>query len=36
MNRQENITFVIVTHSSEIAGRAGRSLMMKDGRIVND
>lgn len=34
LNSQENITFVIVTHSSEIAARAGRSLKMKDGCLV--
>jgi ABC-type lipoprotein export system ATPase subunit len=34
LNSRENITFVIVTHSSEIAARAGRSLKMKDGRLV--
>jgi len=33
MNQQENITFVIVTHSSEIAGRTGRSMQMKNGRL---
>jgi ABC-type lipoprotein export system ATPase subunit len=35
MNRQENITFVIVTHSREIAARAGRSLQMKEGCLIN-
>lgn len=35
MNRQENITFVIVTHSSEIAARAERSLQMKEGCLIN-
>jgi putative ABC transport system ATP-binding protein/lipoprotein-releasing system ATP-binding protein len=34
LNRQENITFVIVTHSSEIAARAARTMQMKDGRLV--
>ncbi len=35
LNRQEDITFVIVTHSSEIAARAGRWLQMQDGRLLN-
>ena len=34
LNSRENITFVIVTHSSEIASRAGRTLQMKDGRLI--
>ena len=34
LNRQENITFVIVTHSSDIAARAGRSLQMKEGHLT--
>jgi putative ABC transport system ATP-binding protein/lipoprotein-releasing system ATP-binding protein len=35
LNRQEDITFVIVTHSSQIARRAKRSLQMKDGRLMD-
>jgi ABC-type lipoprotein export system ATPase subunit len=35
LNRKENITFVIVTHSSEIASRAGRRMQMKDGRLTS-
>lgn len=35
LNRQEKITFVIVTHSSEIAARTGRSLQMKEGILTN-
>lgn len=34
LNRQENITFVIVTHSREIAARASRTMQMKDGRLI--
>lgn len=34
LNRQENITFVIVTHSREIAARAARTMQMKDGRLI--
>jgi ABC-type lipoprotein export system ATPase subunit len=35
LNRQEKITFVIVTHSSDIASRVGRSMQMKEGRLIN-
>lgn len=35
LNREENITFMIVTHSSEIAGRADRRMQMKDGRLTS-
>lgn len=33
LNQQENITFLIVTHSSEIASRTARSMQMKNGRL---
>jgi putative ABC transport system ATP-binding protein len=29
-------TILLVTHESEVAGRAGRRLLMRDGRIVGD
>jgi ABC-type lipoprotein export system ATPase subunit len=35
LNRQEKITFVIVTHSSDIASRVGRSMQMKEGPLIN-
>ena len=35
LNRQEEITFVIVTHSSDIAGRASRHLQMKNGCLID-
>ena len=34
LNRQENITFLIVTHSSEIAAGTGRSMQMKNGCLT--
>lgn len=34
LNQQEQITFVIVTHSSEIAAQTGRSMQMKEGRLL--
>jgi ABC-type lipoprotein export system ATPase subunit len=33
MNRERGTTFVMVTHNSELAGRAGRRMRMQDGRI---
>lgn len=33
---EQNITLVIVTHDSEIGGRAKRQLHMLDGRIISD
>ncbi len=32
----EGNTILLVTHESEVAGRAGRRLLMRDGRIVGD
>lgn len=34
INRDFNTTILVVTHDSDFAARAGRSLHMKDGRIV--
>ena len=33
VNRERGTTFVMVTHNSELAGRAGRRMRMEDGRI---
>ena len=33
VNRERGTTFVMVTHNSELAGRAGRRMRMQDGRI---
>ncbi len=33
MNKEKEITFIIVTHNREIAGRAGRQLRMSNGVI---
>ncbi|HEU4383904.1 MAG TPA: ABC transporter ATP-binding protein [Anaeromyxobacteraceae bacterium] len=33
MNRERGTTFVMVTHNSELAGRAGRRMRMQDGGI---
>lgn len=35
LNRQEEITFLIVTHSSEIAARTTRIMQMKNGRLAS-
>ncbi len=36
MNRQERTTLVLVTHDPQLAARADRRLMMRDGVIVSD
>lgn len=36
LNREQGITLVIVTHDSELAGRCGRVIEMKDGQIVSE
>jgi putative ABC transport system ATP-binding protein/lipoprotein-releasing system ATP-binding protein len=35
LNRQKNTTFIIVTHSSELAGKTRRQVRMKNGLLVN-
>ena len=36
LNEQSNITIILVTHDQDIARHAGRSLVLRDGRIVED
>jgi ABC-type lipoprotein export system ATPase subunit len=36
LNRDEGVTFVIVTHDLELASRADRMIGLKDGRVVSD
>jgi len=36
LNKEHSQTFVIVTHSAEIGGRANRIVKMRDGRIEDD
>jgi putative ABC transport system ATP-binding protein len=36
LNRDENVTFIIVTHDLDLASRANRMIRLKDGRVVAD
>jgi putative ABC transport system ATP-binding protein len=36
MNREEGVTFVIVTHDLELAAQADRMIRLKDGRVIGD
>jgi putative ABC transport system ATP-binding protein len=33
LNRQENLTIVLITHELDVAARAGRRLVMRDGLL---
>jgi putative ABC transport system ATP-binding protein len=36
MNREENVTFLIVTHDLEMASRADRMIRLNDGKVLAD
>src|SRR6202521_1632202 len=36
LNREENVTIVIVTHDLDVAGEARRQIRLKDGKVLSD
>ena len=36
LNREDQVTIVIVTHDTDIASQAGRQIRLKDGRVLTD
>jgi ABC-type lipoprotein export system ATPase subunit len=36
LNREEQVTFVIVTHDMELAGQTDRMIRLKDGKVIAD
>lgn len=35
LNREENVTLIVVTHAAELARRMGRVLELRDGRLIS-
>ena len=36
LNREHSVTFVISSHDTKVINRAGRVIMLEDGRVVSD
>jgi energy-coupling factor transporter ATP-binding protein EcfA2 len=36
LNREEKVTFVIVTHDLDIAAQTQRVIRLKDGKVISD
>jgi ABC-type lipoprotein export system ATPase subunit len=36
LNREEGVTFILVTHNPLVAAKANRTIQMEDGRVVED
>ena len=36
LNREDQVTIVLVTHDTDISGQARRQIRLKDGRVLTD
>jgi putative ABC transport system ATP-binding protein len=36
LNREDQVTIVVVTHDLDIAGQASRQIRLKDGKVLTD
>jgi predicted ABC-type transport system involved in lysophospholipase L1 biosynthesis ATPase subunit len=36
LNREEQVTLVLVTHDLDVAGAARRRIRLKDGKVLSD
>jgi len=36
LNREDQVTIVLVTHDTDIAGHARRQIRLKDGKVLAD
>ena len=36
MNREHGVTFILVTHDTDVAGQTDRVIRLKDGKVLSD